>query len=369
MIARLGLVLCSLLLAPVAAHAAGPPARIKDIVSIRDLQDIQLVGYGLVFGLKGTGDSLKNIPFTDQALQTLLDNMGINVRGASLRSKNVAAVIATADLPPFVGPGSRIDVHVSSLGDATSLAGGALVLTPLASADGARYATAQGPVVVTGFDAAGSAQTLTQGVPTAGRIPGGAIIERRNPNGQHTATLVLELRNPDFLTATRVADAINAFSSNHFGVRLARELDMSAIEVAIPKGQSASRLVAALGELTVEPDLPARVVVDERTGTIVIGDAVTVSTVAVTHGSISVQVTESPSVSQPEPLSNGSTTVVPSTAIGVAQPGGHMAILHGTDLRSLVSGLNAVGLKPPGIIAILQAIKSAGALNAELVIQ
>lgn len=345
-------------------------SRIKDITTIRGVGDLQLVGYGLVLGLKGSGDSLKGAPFTDQALQTMLESLGVNVKDMTLRSKNVAGVIVTADLPAFIGPGARIDIHVSSLGDAASLAGGSLVMTPLYAADGQKYATAQGPIVVTGFDANGAAARVTQGTPTSARVPNGAIVERSHAvQREHADRLYLELRNPDFTTATRVSDAINKYAKAAWQKPIARELDMRVIEVVLPKKARPARLLAEIGELTVEPNIPARVVIDDRTGTIVIGQDVTISTVAVTHGSITVQVSELPTVSQPNPFSEGQTVVVPGTEVAVQQTGGQIRFLGGVDLQDLVAGLNAMGLKPAGIVAILQAIKSAGALNAELVIQ
>ncbi|SDR61185.1 flagellar P-ring protein precursor FlgI [Rhizobiales bacterium GAS191] len=360
----------------------GGTVRIKDISSLQGVRDNQLIGYGLVVGLQNTGDTLRNNPFTEQAIQSMLDRMGINVRNdlpsttggssqpISLRTRNVAAVIVTADLPPFVSNGSRMDVGVSSLGDATSLMGGTLILTSLSGVDGQTYAVAQGAISVSGFAAAGQAEVLTQGVPTAGRIPNGALIEREIPNRSlESGPLVLQLRNPDFSTAVRVADAINDFSYRFYRMRVAREQDHRTISVIRPPRVSAPRFMAEIGELTVQPDTPARVVVDERTGTVVIGQDVQISTVAVTHGSLTVRVTETPQVSQPNPFGNGRTVVTPSTAVDANQTGGQIAILAGTNLRILVRGLNQIGLKPSGIIAILQAIKSAGALQADLVIQ
>jgi flagellar P-ring protein precursor FlgI len=343
--------------------------RIKDISSLQGVRDNQLIGYGLVVGLQGVGDTLRNAPFTEQAMQSMLDRMGINVRNATLRSRNVAAVVVTADLPPAAGVGSRIDVTVSSLGDATSLMGGTLVLTTLAGADGQTYAVAQGAVSVTGFDAAGQAQTLTQGVPTAGLISNGALVERSLPPIRDGGVLTLELKNPDYKTAVRVADAINYYARERFHRRVAYEQDFRTITLFRPADVGVTRFMAEIGDLLIEPDMVARVVLDSRTGTIVIGQDVQISTVAVTHGTLSVRVNETPQVSQPGPLSNGKTVVTPQTQIEANQTGGQMAIIGGTSLRALVAGLNRIGLKPPGIIAILQAIKTAGALQADLVVQ
>jgi flagellar P-ring protein precursor FlgI len=360
----------ALLLVVTLGASADAKVRIKDIAALQGVRDNQIVGYGLVVGLQGSGDSLRNSPFTEQSLQSMLDNMGVNVRDGNLRTRNVAAVVVTAELPPFIGKGSRIDVTVSSLGDASSLMGGTLVLTPLTGADGQVYAVGQGPVAVSGFSSSGEAESLTEGVPTTGRIPNGALVEREVPGRfDELQSLVLELKNPDFNTAVRIADAINAHASTRYGMKVAAEQDYRTIALRKPAGVSAPRFIAEIGELQVEPDTPARVVIDERTGTVVIGREVQISTVAVTHGNLTVRITESPQVSQPAPLSNGETTVVPQTFVDANQSGGQLAIIGGTDLQMLVSGLNQIGLKPTGIIAILQAIKSAGALQADLVIQ
>ena len=364
----MGRFLLVLIVCLVGAQAAAA-VRIKDISTLQGVRDNQLIGYGLVVGLQGVGDTLRNAPFTEQAMQSMLDRMGINVRNATLRSRNVAAVVVTADLPPAAGVGSRIDVTVSSLGDATSLMGGTLVLTTLAGADGQTYAVAQGAVSVTGFDAAGQAQTLTQGVPTAGLISNGALVERSLPPVRDGGVLTLELKNPDYKTAVRVADAINYFARERFHKRVAYEQDFRTITLFRPAEVGVTRFMAEVGDLLIEPDMVARVVLDSRTGTIVIGQDVQISTVAVTHGTLSVRVNETPQVSQPGPLSNGKTVVTPQTQIEANQTGGQMAIIGGTSLRALVAGLNRIGLKPPGIIAILQAIKTAGALQADLVVQ
>ncbi len=344
--------------------------RIKDITTLQGVRENQIVGYGLVIGLKGTGDSLRNSPFTEQSLQSMLDSMGINVRNASLRTRNVAGVIVTAELPPFIGKGARVDITVSSLGDATSLLGGTLIMTSLMGADGQIYAVAQGPVSVTGFTSQGDAESLTEGVPTTGRIPNGALVEKEVAGGfWELPDLVLELKNPDFNTVIRIVDAINAYAVRHYGRKVARERDYRTIALEKPQGYSAPRFIAELGELVVDPDTPARVVIDERTGTVVIGRDVQISTVAVTHGNLTVRVTEAPVVSQPAPFSRGETTVAPRTLVDASQTGGRLAIIGGTDLQTLIAGLNQIGLKPTGIIAILQAIKSAGALQAEIIIQ
>jgi flagellar P-ring protein FlgI len=352
-----------------AAGSACAGVRIKDITALRGERDNQLIGYGLVVGLAGTGDTLRNVPFTEQAIKAMLDRMGLNVRGGDLRNRNVAAVIVTGDLPSGMDVGSRLDVTVSALGDSNSLLGGTLLLTQLSGTDGIVYAGAQGAVSVTGFDAAGQAQTLSQGVPTAGQIPNGAIIERAVPAPPDELRLVLELRNPDDTTAVRIVDAINAYSVEHFRRRSAFEMSSRTVELMRPADLSVTRFMAEIGNLAVEPDTVARVVIDSRTGTVVIGQDVQISTVAVTHGTLSVRVTETPTASQPGPLSQGKTVQLDRTQIDAQQDGGQVAIVGGASLRALVNGLNRIGVKPSGIIAILQAIKTAGALQADLVVQ
>ncbi len=345
-------------------------SRIKDVATLQSARDNQLVGYGLVIGVQGTGDGLRNSPFTEQSVRAMLENLGISTRGGASRSRNVAAVIVTANLPPFVQSGARIDVNVSSMGDATSLAGGTLVMTPLRAPDGEIYAVAQGSVIVSGFTAQGQAETLTQGVPTSGRVPNGAIVERQVPASfSADTTLTLQLRNPDFSTAVRITDAINEYAVSRFGKRLAAEQDARTVLINRPSNISSARFFAELENIVVESDAPARVVVDERTGTIVIGQQVRISRVAISHGALTVRITEMPQVVQPEPFSRGETAIEPFTAIDANQPDANVAMLDGPDLQTLVAGLNRLGVKPDGIIAILQGIKSAGALQAELVLQ
>ncbi|MGY4285610.1 flagellar P-ring protein precursor FlgI [Bradyrhizobium sp. LM2.7] len=365
----------------VSAAGAQAAVRIKDIADIKGLRENQIVGYGLVIGLNGTGDTLRNAPFTEQSLQSMLENMGINVRNettstnnpprpTTLRTRNVAAVMVTADLQPSIGPGERMDVTVSSLGDATSLLGGTLVMTSLRAADGAVYAVAQGAVTVAGYSVGGQAQNVSQGTPTAGRIPNGALVEREVQGSLHEMEfLVLELKNPDFVTATRILDAINRYAGGRYRAQIAFERDFRTIVLSKPRHIGPVRFLAEIGELTVEPDTPARVVINERTGTVVIGRDVRISTVAVTHGNLTVRVTELPVVSQPAPFSRGQTVVVPQTVVEANEAGSQVAILSGVDLQRLVRGLNQIGLKPSGIIAILQAIKTAGALQADVIVQ
>ncbi|WP_029556025.1 flagellar basal body P-ring protein FlgI [Xanthobacter sp. 91] len=370
---RLALAALAALLAALLTFA-GPAAaqattRIKDISSIQGVRDNQLVGYGLIIGLQGTGDTLRNSPFTEQAMQSMLDRMGINVQGLSLRAKNVAAVAVTANLPAFAGLGTRIDVTIASLGDATSLRGGTLLVTPLNGADGVTYAVAQGQIV-SGIQITGQAETLSQGVPTAGRIANGALVERQIP-GQlsELPEILIDLTNPDFRTAALMADVINAYTHARYGKRLARERDLRTVVVQRPPHSGTARFIAEIGELRITPDTPAKVVVDQRTGTVVIGRNVQVSTFAVTQGNLTVQVTETPEVSQPEPYTFGETVVVPRTNIQADESGGPIGIVRGTNLQQLVNGLNRFGLKPSDIISILQAVKTSGALQAELVFQ
>ena len=344
--------------------------RIKDITTVRGLRENQIVGYGLVVGLQGTGDSLRNSVFTEQSLQSMLDRMGIAVKSGAMRTRNVAAVIVSSDIAAFSAVGARFDVSVSSMGDATSLVGGTLIMTPLMGPDGVIHASAQGPVTVLGFTETGRSESVTQGVPIAGRIPNGGVVERDMPRTfGDEGRIVLELRNADFGTAARIADAINEYSKRRFSARVAEERDGRSIEVVRPMKISTSRLLGEIGELLVEPDVPARIVIDSRSGTVVVGADVQISTVAVTHGALSVRVSESPNVSQPAPMSQGRTVVANETSVSVNQDGGQLAVISGASLKSLIRGLNQIGLKPAGIISILQAIKTAGALQADIVVQ
>lgn len=364
---RLAICLAALLL------AVGPSlaqSRVKDIATLQSARDNQLVGYGLVVGLQGSGDSLRNAPFTEQSMRSMLDNLGIATADGRARLKNIAAVIVTANLPAFVRQGSRIDVSVSSLGDATSLQGGQLIMTPLRAANGEIYAVAQGPVSISGFQAQGAAETVSQGTPTAGRISGGAIVEREVlAEFDAEQGLTLQLRNPDFTTAIAITDAINRYGSAQYGMQPASEIDARTIAIRKPNNVSAARFVASIENLVVQTDTPARVVLDESTGTVVIGQDVRISTVAISHGTLTVRVTESPTIVQPAPFSRGQTAVEPNTYIDVTQNGTALGVVHGTDLQNLVEGLNRLGVGPNDIISILQAVKSAGAMQAELVVQ
>ena len=341
-------------------------SRIKDLANIEGVRQNQLIGYGLVVGLNGTGDTLNNVPFTKQSLTAMLERLGVNVRGATMRTGNVAAVMVTANLPAFGTQGSRIDITVSALGDSKSLQGGTLLVTPLLGADGNVYAVGQGSVAINGFQAEGEAAKIVRGVPTVGRIANGAIIEREIDFALNRLNQVrLALRNADFTTAKRIAAAINDF----IGANTAEPLDQSTVQVNVPK-QYAGNVVSLLTEieqLQIEPDLAAKIVIDERSGIIVMGRDVRVSTVAVAQGNLTVTISETPQVSQPAPFSRGQTTVVPRTRIGVQEDGKKLALVReGVSLQQLIDGLNALGVGPRDLIAILQAIKAAGAIQAEI---
>lgn len=360
--------LLACLLACLVSGPAAANSRIKDIVDFQGVRDNQLVGYGLVVGLNNTGDTLKDGSFTKQSLQSMLNRLGVKPTEKGLTSKNVAAVMVTASLPPFARQGTHIDVAVSALGDADSLQGGTLLVTPLLGADGEVYAVAQGQVAVGGFSAKGSATTVTKGVPTSGRIANGAIVEREvgfeigNMN-----EVKLALRSPDLTTARRIAQAINT----HLGKPAARPSDPGTISLLVPESYrgNAVTLLTDIEQLRVEPDLVARIVIDESSGIIVMGENVRVSTVAIAQGNLTIRITETPQVSQPQPLNNsGSTVVVPRTGVDVdEQKERQLGVLSpGVTLQELVNGLNALGVGPRDLIAILQAIKAAGALHAEI---
>ncbi|HRO01334.1 MAG TPA: flagellar basal body P-ring protein FlgI [Nitrobacter sp.] len=345
------------------AHAT---SRIKDLANIEGVRQNQLIGYGLVVGLNGTGDTLNNIPFTKQSLQAMLERMGVNIRGATIRTGNVAAVMVTGNLPAFATQGTRMDVTVSAMGDARSLQGGTLLVTPLLGADGNVYAVAQGSLAIGGFSAEGAAASVTKGVPTNGRIANGAIVEReiefalnRMPNVR------LALRNGDFTTAKRIAAAVNDF----LGTKTAEPIDPSTVQLSIP-AEFRGNVVALLTEieqLQVEPDITAKIIIDERSGIIVMGRDVRVATVAVAQGNLTVSISESPQVSQPNPLSNGRTVMTPRTDVGVTENGNKLALVkNGVSLQELVDGLNGLGIGPRDLIGILQAIKAAGAIEADI---
>jgi flagellar P-ring protein precursor FlgI len=363
---RLWLVLLAIL---PAIHAAAQ-TRLKDITQVKGLRENVLVGYGLVVGLPGTGDTPRNSVFTRQSMRSMLDRFGVSVKDDDLRVRNVAAVLVTAAILGNQTSGSKVDVSVASLGDATSLKGGTLVMTPLIGADGNVYAVAQGQVVVPGFDSRGQNESVTQGTPTGARIDNGAVIEREPPTGAGPANILeLDLINPDAKTTIQLVDAINRFSMEKYGLRIAREKSARTVQILKPNSVSQTRLLAQLGELRIQVDVRARVVIDPRSGTVVMNGAVKISNVAVTHGNLTVRVSETPIVSQPNAFSNGTTETTNLTNVDAREQGGNLAIVGGQDLGALVNGLNRIGVKPSGIIAILQAIKTAGALQAELIIQ
>ncbi|MCE0503886.1 flagellar basal body P-ring protein FlgI [Roseivivax sp. GX 12232] len=350
----------------VAAGGAAADVRIKDIATFEGVRENQLVGYGLVVGLNGTGDSLRNSPFTEKSIEGMLERLGVgNLSEDSINTNNTAAVMVTSMLPPFARRGSTIDVVVSSLGDATSLRGGTLIVTPLSGADGEVYAVAQGPIAVAGYAAQGANASIVEGVPTVARIENGATVE--NEIGFELASLDslrITLRDPDFTTAMRVADAVN----DAIGGNAARALDPSTVEVRASAGKGdIMGTMAHIERLLVTPDSRAKVVIDARSGTIVMGANVRISEVAVSQGGLTVMVKENIEVSQPEPISIGETVVVPQTEVRVEESLGRFTILEGdVSLRRLVDGLNAIGITASQTISILQAIKAAGALHADL---
>ncbi len=365
-------VLLAVLAACVAAGAAlaAGQVRIKDLAEFEGVRGNDLVGYGLVVGLDGTGDGIRNAPFTEETMANLLERLGVNVTGEQFRPKNVAAVFVTATLPPFARAGSRIDVTVSTIGDAKSLRGGTLILTPLNGADGEIYAVAQGPVIAGGLKAEGRAASVTMGVPTSGSIPGGARVEREiGFDFGKLRRLRLALRDPDFTTALRIEQAVDRV----LGRKVATMLDSGTVEVDLAKldGLSPAHALARIENAGVEPAARARVVVDQRSGTVVMGADVRISRVAVAQGNLTVRVSEAPLAVQPNPFAQGETVVVPRSAVDVEQePGKGLAEVSGeTSLAELIAGLNALGVSSADLIDILKSIKAAGALHAEFVVQ
>jgi flagellar P-ring protein precursor FlgI len=360
------LIAAAFVLAPLTATAK--TTRIKDIIEIEGVRDNMLVGYGLVVGLNGTGDSLNNSPFTQQSLIGMLERLGVNTRGQKLNTGNVAAVMVTATLPPFTNQGARIDVTVSALGDADSLQGGTLLVTPLMGADGEIYAVGQGPVNIAGYSASGQAGTVVQNIPTTGRVPSGAIVERELEFQLTDYDQIrLALRNPDFTTARRIAKAINGFTSSSVAVAE----NSASVRLNKPSGYNGTivDLITDIEQLPIQPDQIARVVIDERSGVIVMGSDVRISTVAIAQGNLTIKITETPQVSQPNPFSEqGQTVVVPRTDIDVNTGDDvRLGVLDsGVTLQDLVTGLNKLGVSPRDMITILQSIKSAGALQAEI---
>lgn len=361
-IAVLAVGLAAVPLAPVSQAAA--ETRIKDIVTVEGVRENQLVGYGLVVGLDGTGDTLKNTPFTRKSMEGMLGRLGVgNVSGEAMKTRNTAAVMVTANLPPFARLGGKIDLVVSSLGDATSLRGGTLLVTPLAAADGQVYAVGQGPVAVGGFSVQGNAAAVTEGVPTVARIENGAIVEKEIPfTFAALEDVRLALRNPDATTAQRITEVIDGS-----GFAQARMLDPGTVEIKVVGKSDLPNALAAIEQLTVQPDSIAKVVIDAKSGTIVIGANVRIGEVAISQGGLTVSVRESASVSQPESFTVGETVVVPETTIKVERKDSGFAVIDGeVSLRELVDGLNSIGIGAQETISILQAIKASGALHADL---
>ena len=355
-------------LVAVSAFVAAPAlakSRIKDIVAFEGVRDNQLIGYGVVVGLNGSGDSLRNAPMTKQSLEAMLERQGVNVRDATLNTKNTATVMVTANLPPFAAAGSKLDVTVSALGDAKSLLGGTLLVTSLQGADGQTYAVAQGTVQTGSVSAGGaSGSSVTKGVPTAGRISSGGIIERETGFQMVNMDIMrLTLRNPDFTTARRIADAINAKFPG-----CAQAQNPTIVATRAPAGTDMITFMTNVENLEVEPDSPAKVVIDEVAGVIVMGDDVRISQVAIAQGNLTITVQENPAVSQPAPFSQGQTAVVPQSTVSVDEEKGKKLITLGgsPSLKSLVGGLNALGVTPRDMISILQAVKAAGALQADI---
>ena len=362
----LTLVIAALLALP----ASAGPIRIKDLVEFDGVRGNDLVGYGLVVGLNGTGDGIRNAPFTEEIMSNILERLGVNVTGEQFRPKNVAAVFVTASLPPFSRAGGQIDVTVSAIGDAKSLLGGTLVMTPLNAADGQIYAVAQGTIIAGGASAEGEAGGVVQGVPTSGVIPAGARVEREiDFEFASLDSMRLALREPDFTTAARIEAAINA----SFGRSVAVMLDSGTVQLDVNRTQARSpaHALGRIENILVEPERKARVVVDQRSGTIVMGDDVRISRVAVSQGNLTLRVEETPLVVQPNPFADGETVVIPRTNAEIQEePGiGLAEVAPGTSLSEVIAGLNALGVSPRDMIDILKSIKAAGALHAEFVVR
>ncbi|MDD9719421.1 flagellar basal body P-ring protein FlgI [Sulfitobacter sp. PR48] len=350
--------------------AQAGPVRIKDLVDFDGVRGNDLVGYGLVVGLDGSGDGLRNAPFTEDIMTNILERLGVNVTGEQFRPKNVAAVLVTATLPPFARAGGQVDVTVSAIGDAKSLMGGTLIMTPMNAADGQIYAVAQGTIIAGGATAEGDAGRVTQGVPTSGVIPSGGRVEREITFQLNALSdLRLALREADFTTAGRIEQAIN----RDFGRRVALMLDSGTVQLDVPatRMRSVAHALGRIENIEVEPERKARVVVDQRSGTIVMGEDVRISRVAVSQGNLTLRIQETPIVVQPNPFSQGETIVVPRTNAAIQEePGVGLAeVQEGASLSEVIAGLNALGVSPRDMIDILKSIKAAGALHAEFVVR
>jgi flagellar P-ring protein FlgI len=340
--------------------------RIKDITRIAGARENQLLGYGIVVGLEGTGDS-RQTTFTTQSVANMLQRFNLQVPASAMRVKNVAAVMLSAQLPPFIRSGDKIDVTVSSLGDAASLQGGILLQAPLQGADGKTYAVAQGGVSIGGFSAEGAGAKVTKNHPTVGRIPNGALVEAEVPMTlTEEGVLSLSLNSPDFATADRIAKAINKF----LGAPRAEMRDEAYVDIRLPENYSGkvAEFISDTGKLTVEPDSVAKVIINERTGTIVVGGNVKITPVAVAHQGLSVKITTDYAVSQPAPFSQGQTATIPMGNVQPEEKAAYLSEIGGSTIDDLVKTLNAIKVTPKDIVAILQAIKQSGALQAELVI-
>ncbi|HUB34435.1 MAG TPA: flagellar basal body P-ring protein FlgI [Bryobacteraceae bacterium] len=349
--------------APVAPRFGGPLSRLKDLVSIEGVRDNQLIGYGLVVGLAGTGDRRQTL-FSAQSLTNLLERMGLIVSPTAIQVTNTAAVLVTADLPPFAQPGMHIDATAAAVGDARSLQGGILVLTSLRGGDSQVYAVAQGPVVTGGFSSGRGGASQSVNHPTVGRAPGGAIVERVAPSVTPHGTVRLQLLRSDFTTATRIADAVN---QRYPGAARAESAGLVAVKIPPVFSSLATEFVSELENLDVDADRPARVVINERTGTIVLGKDVRVQPVAILHGNLSVEIRTTTEVSQPGPLSSGTTQAVPQTSVSTREEKARSVVLpQGATIEELVRALAAIGSTPRDVIAILQNLHSAGALDAEI---
>ncbi len=344
--------------------------RLKDLVDFDGVRGNDLVGYGLVVGLNGTGDGLRNSPFTEEIMSNILERLGVNVNGEDFRPKNVAAVLVTASLPPFARVGGQIDVTVSAIGDSNSLLGGTLIMTPLNAADGQIYAVAQGTVLAGGASVEGEAATVVRGVPTSGVIPSGARVEREIDFELSTLTQMrLALREPDFTTAGRIETAINREFNR--AVAIMRDSGTVELNIAATQAVSTAHAIGRIENILVEPETKARVVVDQRSGTIVMGQEVRISRVAVSQGNLTLTVEEAPIAVQPNPFAEGETVVVPRTFAGIEEEEGTglAEIPEATTLSEVVAGLNALGVSPRDMIDILKTIKAAGALHAEFIVR
>jgi flagellar P-ring protein precursor FlgI len=349
-----------------AAASVLPAARLKDLVTIEGVRDNQLIGYGLVVGLAGTGDRRQTM-FSAQSLTNMLERMGVSVPPSAIRVNNTAAVMVTATLPPFAQPGSRLDITAAAIGDCSNLQGGILVLTSLRGADGQVYAIAQGPVMTGGFSAGKSGNSQTVNHPTVGRAPAGGIVERPAPSVAPKGIIRLQLRQSDFTTSARIVEAVNKSFQNEAAT--ARAENSGVVSVSVPPAYSSRTIefISALENLAVEADRSARVVINERTGTIVLGKDVRVAPVAILHGNLSVEIQTTMNVSQPTALAQGTTQVVPETRTTAQEEKARNVILkNGATVEELVRALAAIGSTPRDVIAILQNLRSAGALEAEV---